>query len=90
MGKIVIFAFWVVCMVLIILIFLKGENALKNQIKILNAIDSYGEDTGKYLDVLRMIDNMESSTRTIFRLWDWGYENILPQEDFEVIKPYIK
>ena len=83
----------IICMASILwltLIFVKGENALKNHTKILNAIDAYGEDTHHYLDVLRMIDNMECSTKTIFRLWDWGYENILPQEDFELIKPYIK
>lgn len=28
--------------------------------------------------------------KTLWRLWDWGYEHILPSEDLEKIRPFIK
>lgn len=28
--------------------------------------------------------------KTLWRLWDWGYEHILPPEDLEKIRPFIK
>ena len=34
-------------------------------------------------------DDMESLETTIYRLDDFGYENILPRYKFEIIKDYI-
>ena len=33
---------------------------------------------------------MESYLKVIFRIWDWGYENILPPDKYVLIAPYIK
>lgn len=74
----------------VIFLFLKPDNALKNQLKILMAIDKYAEETDDVENALRLIDAVESYAKTLFRFWDWGYKNILPKEDFELIKPYIK
>ena len=35
-------------------------------------------------------DNMEDYNKTLFRLFDWGYNNIINKEDFKLIEPYIK
>lgn len=34
-------------------------------------------------------EDMESLEATLFRLWDFGYKNILPPEKFELIEPFI-
>lgn len=34
-------------------------------------------------------EDMESFETTLFRLWDFGYKNILPPEKFEKIEPFI-
>jgi hypothetical protein len=69
---------------------IKADNAFRNQITILGAIDAYGDDTGDGDKVLSLITNMKPLRTMIFQLNDWGYENILPKEDFELIKPYIR
>ena len=81
-----------ICFVLFayLVMFFKTKNAYENQAKILDAIVVYGESTEEYEKGCLMLDNMESYPRTLFRFWDWGYENILPKEDFELIKPYIQ
>jgi hypothetical protein len=35
-------------------------------------------------------DDMESYSKTLFRLWNWNYTKILPKEKFEIIKEYIE
>ena len=90
MVKVVVLVFWVLSLAFLILLAFKSENAYENHKKIIDALDAYANDAGNFADVLLMLDNMESYDKTIYRLWDWGYENILPQEDFELIKPYIK
>lgn len=73
-----------------ILLFLKADNAGKNHTKILNAIDSYIKQGNDYKTGLLLIDSMEDFDKTIFRLTDWGYKNILPKQYFELIEPYIQ
>lgn len=73
-----------------ILLSIKIDNAGKNQIKILKAIDNYADESEDYDKALILIRNMEDLRGTIFRLTDWGYKNILPKEDFELIEPYIQ
>ena len=83
-------AFFVTTLVYCILLMIKCDNAINNQIKILNAIDTYVDETGDYKNAMFILDHMESLSQTTWRIFDWGYKNILPKEDFEWIKPYIK
>lgn len=75
---------YVICMLI------KVENASKNQEKILNAIYAYAQTTGDYDTALMALAAMEDYEETIYRLWDWGYKNILPKEYFELIESYIQ
>lgn len=68
----------------------KAGNACDNQTMILNAIIDYSDETGNIRKSIILMDNIEDISKTLFRFWDWGYENILPKEDFELIKPYIR
>ncbi len=89
-----------VCDALVIVLFLaliylicmliKVENASKNQEKILNAIDAYAQTTGDYETALMALFVMEDFEETIYRLWDWGYKNILPNAYYELIESYIQ
>lgn len=35
-------------------------------------------------------NDIEEYTKTLFRLWDWSYKRILPEDKYAIIKPYIK
>lgn len=78
---------------LCVIVGIKNFNTAIKRKRIINAICDYHVD---------LIDNnalcnsqveyadMESYNKTLFRLWDWSYTNILPKDKFELIKPYIK
>ena len=75
-----------------ILMLVKNDNALKNRGIIIEAIYEYNTimiASNKRRDKIKYAD-MESYDDTLYRWWDWGYENILPPDKFEIIKPYIK
>lgn len=76
-----------VCIFLII----KNENAEHNHTIIIDAIYAYQLDMCKMYIYDYEVDfkDMESYGKTLFRLWDWGYKNILPPDKFKIIKPYI-
>lgn len=87
-----------VTIVILMIIFLtyiwvKIDNAYKNQKIILDAIYDYLSDEYKKSQCLRTdlvsFADMEELTTTLFRLWDWSYERILPPEKFKLVEPYI-
>lgn len=60
--------------------------------KILSAIERYARttDIDECDKAISFMNHMEAYDKTLWRLWDFGCKNILPKEDFELIKPYIK
>lgn len=72
-----------------ILMLVKNENAYKNRDIIIEAIYEYNIASNRYGDRIDYAD-IEPYDDTLYRWWDWGYENILPPDKFEIIKPYIK
>lgn len=68
----------------------KNNNTYKMHIKIIDAIYTYKIECIKGNKV-PMVDytDMKSYDLTLHRFWDWGCENILPKEKYEIIKPYI-
>lgn len=77
------------CFVLFLLI--RNEVAYKNHMKILFAICDYRMKCiiNNEHPMLSCSD-MESYEKTMFRLFDFGYDRILSKDKFEIIKPYIK
>lgn len=73
-----------------IYLLIKVENSHKNQMKILNAIDAFAKDTNDCETALLALKEMEDFYKTLYRLLDWGYKNILPKEYFDLIEPYIQ
>lgn len=67
---------------------IKVDVSYRNHIKILNAIEEFMYDDN-YEEALRIMWEMEDLSKTLWRLWDWGRKNILPKDDYELIKPYI-
>lgn len=85
---------FVICMLMLlssIFFLIKNENAFKNRSIILNAIHDYNSkclDDSRYDD---MVDyNMESYDSTVYRIFDWGYENIVSKEVMKKIRPFVK
>lgn len=79
-------------LILCLYLAIKNENTFRQHIRINRAIHDYLTDCawdGKEVD-LSIYDRMCSYGSTLWRLLDWGYTNILPPEDFEKIKKYIK
>ena len=82
---------FVMIMLILLFIFLcKNTNAYNNRITIIDAIHEYKIDM-KSQDKEDEVgyDDMESFDRTLWNLFDWGYENILPPDKYEIIKKYI-
>lgn len=70
----------------------RNEYVFKNHMIIFNAIHMYRRDMiarGEFVNFKVNYDDMESYDETLFRLFDFGYKNILPKEKYDIIKPYI-
>lgn len=52
----------------------------------IHQIKLYGKILYKDVDY----SDMESFDKTLFRIRDWGYENILPEDKLNIIRPFIK
>lgn len=83
-----------------VLLMAKNDNAYKNRMKISQAIydrqqalirKAYNYDDPEFFKIARLVNysDIECYFKTVFRLWDWGYTRILPEDKFKLIKPYI-
>ena len=86
----VLLTIWCLIIVSCVFLLIKNENTGRKRFRIIVAIENYYIEHIDTFEFLDMYDHMEHYNSTLFRLWDWGYENILPKEDFELIKPYIE
>lgn len=87
----------VICCILIIvfcfchLMICRSEIACRMQIKINKAIYKYRCDCIKTNKIPKVdYDDEEAYEKTMWRLWDFGYKNILPKEKYEIIKEFIE
>lgn len=86
-----IFELGVVATIFCCIMLAKNNRTYAMHMKILDAIFKYrlqciDQDKPCKVD----FDDMEFYDKTLYRLWDWGYTNILSKEKFEIIKPFIK
>lgn len=73
-----------------VILWTKNNNTFKCRGIILKALCKYYlYCTENRITLAVSFDDMESYPKTFFRLWDWGYTEILPKEKFEIIKEYI-
>ena len=68
----------------------KNKHTLYVRFEVIDAIRDFGIDTQDFVEALRILGSQESYTETLFRLWDWGYTRILPEKEYEIIKPYLQ
>lgn len=72
---------------------LKANNACRNQVLIATAIYLYQEDRIDKKDLDHVDDvrfeDIEEFEKTVYRMTDWGYKRILPKEKYELVKPFI-
>lgn len=76
-----------------VFIFIKNYNTFRVRTKIDNAIYKYNMyciNAGTYNTERIKYNDEESYESTMFRVFDWGYKNILPPDKFEKVKMYIK
>lgn len=84
----------------LVYILIKSYNDYKQDIKIIYAVHAYMIDKNDIIvtgDILKdtmnikaMYDSIGYYKPKLYRLIDWGYENIVPPEVLEKIKPYIE
>lgn len=86
----------VTVLVCTIILEIKVDNAYRNCCILSEAVYLYNIDVINSVDYRKedLIDYEEhlgngTLTRSLFRLFDWGYTNILPQDVFERIVPYL-
>ena len=68
----------------------KNEVTFKNHKKIINAISSFAKENNECEIGIALLHSMEDYNKTLWRWWDWGCKNILPKEDYELIRPYLE
>ena len=73
---------------------IKVEVTSRNLVILLNAMYDYYQDCierGAH-DKLQFeyYDTFPPFDKVLYRLFDWGYKNILPKDIFEKIEPFIK
>lgn len=91
--EIILFFIWVCAIlgaVFASFMLIRNEYVFKNHMKIVQAINRYADSTGDYDMALTLIARTEGFTKTLWRWWDWGCKNILPKEDYELIRPYLR
>ena len=76
---------------------IRNEVACRNRCKIIDAIHDYGsylirdkDDLEAPIKTKLIYDKMESYNKTMIRFWDFGYKRILPKQEFDKIKDFIK
>lgn len=68
----------------------RNNMVFKNRGIIIDAITCYRLSHLLSSDINKVcFEDMESYYTTLLRLTDFGYENILPKDKFELIRPYI-
>lgn len=92
MGDIAFTIIYVSIVAFIFMMIIKTDVTYRNQMLILNAIRAYMTDAMacEEFEWSVCVLDMESFDKTLWRLWDWGYKNILPKEKFEIVERYIK
>lgn len=84
-----------IILILIFLVFLvfKVNITYKNHMIIIDAIFKYRmnklHSTEDIFNPDINYEDREPFEATLFRLWDFGYKNILPPEKFEKVRPFI-
>lgn len=73
-----------------IILGIKNEVTFHNLEIISDAIEAYEADTGEWRKGCEMFLKTREYDALYWNLFDWGYKNILPPEDFALIEPYIK
>lgn len=55
-------------------------------------IDHHDYSTGTNAPIIKYLHQRDLKVfdKTLWRLWDWSYKRIIPAEDLELIKPFIK
>ena len=68
----------------------KNYNTFRQHKKIDNAIYEYRRSCiWKNISPAVNYDDEEDYDKTLLRICDWGYKNILPPEKYEIIKEFI-
>ena len=78
-------------------VFIRINVVYRNRCKIIDAIHDYGiyllidkDDQEAFIKTKLIYDKMESYNKTMIRFWDFGYKRILPKQEFDKIKDFIK
>ena len=87
----------VVLLVITLFMSIRNEIAYRNRCKIIDAIYDYGtyllidkDDLEAPIKTKLIYGKMESYHKTMIRFWDFGCKRILPKQEFDKIKNFIK
>lgn len=87
---------WGLVLIVGVFFLIKNNNTYKQHIKIDHAIYAYhvyciyNKPIGYKSELDVNYTDEESYDKTFFKLFDWGYKNILPKDKYEIIKDYIE
>ena len=87
----------VVLFIGLLFVSIRNNVAYRNRCKIIDAIYDYGiylirdkYDLETPIKTELIYDKMDSYHKTMIRFWDFGCKRILPKQEFDKIKDFIK
>lgn len=78
----------VLTIIFVFLLLYKNDITYKHHIRLIDAIFEYQNNNNFTTDI--SYDQIEDYGRSLFRLWDWGYKNIVSKDVYKKIEKYIK
>ena len=74
-----------------VILLVKNEVTYRNMTIITHAVHDYrSRQITENKPIFVDYDDMKSYRKVLFRICDWGYENILSPDKYVLIAPYIK
>jgi hypothetical protein len=92
MRRIAMVALGVLFYLFVVYLFVKNGVTYEIRSKMIKAISAYNTNEifhGNYASNEISYDCMEHYFKTVFRLYDFGYRNIVPGDVYEKIKSYL-
>lgn len=90
--EMLIISMFAASIVSILVLRIKNNNTFTQRMRVMFGITCYITNNAHSLkegDVEKLFDSMESYDDTLYRLWDWGYKNIVSEDTYEKIKVYL-
>ena len=81
---------FLILVAILVFLLIKNEVTFSQRNKVIDACYQYSIcENISVENLIEIYNSMEDYDKTLFRLWDWGYKNIISKAEYEKIQKYI-